>query len=292
VKCPGCGYQSYDLLETCKRCGAPMLAGGAGWVPPVSTTPAPEVLHVDEHDLERALLAAEMSQAVDRSFRVDDDLHLSTDGSTQEPEQSPDDPLPADPGSPGPSEPTFVLAGDSGPAGARSEPIIDRYDEVPERCWAPEVAGLGRRALAILVDQSILAGILGGFFLGASFALRLNDVDAGMLRSADGLWVSALPFALLAALVSFAYHSFFHISTGQTPGKALLGIAVRTSDGCKLSWGRAAARWFAALLGLICGGIGLLWAVFDSRRRGWADLISATVVALPPRESAGDVPRR
>ena len=26
MKCPGCGYESFDLLETCRRCGAPMAA--------------------------------------------------------------------------------------------------------------------------------------------------------------------------------------------------------------------------------------------------------------------------
>ncbi len=103
---------------------------------------------------------------------------------------------------------------------------------------------------------------------------------------------SALPFALLAALLSLAYSMFFHGSTGRTPGKALVGIEVRTGAGAALSWGRAILRWLGAALGLVCAGVGVFWAVFEPRRRGWADLISGTVVARPQRESALGVSRR
>ena len=51
-----------------------------------------------------------------------------------------------------------------------------------------------------------------------------------------------------------------------------------------LGWGRAILRWLGAALGLACAGLGLFWAVFEPRRRGWADLISGTVVARPQRE--------
>jgi uncharacterized RDD family membrane protein YckC len=296
MRCPGCGYLSFDLFETCKRCGTPLAASSG--VPAKRLAAAePESLEVGERDLELFLLDGAAARVDDERFRIDDDLFPRREESAAAPHPSPSDPDPFrfgaswQSGEPGPAEPTFALAGD----GVHGEPIIDRYDEVPERCWAPEVAGLGRRGLAVLVDQAILAGVLGAFFLGASLALRLNDVDAGLLQGAAGLQASLLPFALLGALLSFAYHGYFHGATGRTPGKALLGIEVRTGAGGALSFGRAAVRWLAAALGLGCAGVGVLWALFEPRRRGWADLVSRTVVALPLREpppGAEDAARR
>jgi uncharacterized RDD family membrane protein YckC len=190
------------------------------------------------------------------------------------------------------SGPAFVFPDEEHGPPADVEPIIDRDDEVPERYWAPEVAGLGRRALALLVDQCILMTVLGIFFLGALVALRRNNLTTGLFLTAEGLQASALPFALLAALLSLAYCIFFHGSAGRTPGKALVGIEVRTGAGGSITCGRAILRWLGAALGLASAGVGIFWAVFEPRRRGWADLISGTVVASPRRAPALEASRR
>ena len=175
--------------------------------------------------------------------------------------------------------PVFDFPGGDHDDQAGAEPIIDQYEDVPEHYWAPEVAGLGRRALALLVDQALLAAVLGVFGFGAVVALRLNDHDAGTIVTAAGARASALPFVLLAAGLSFGYYCFFHTASGRTPGKALAGLEVRTGDGGTLSLGRAGLRWLGAILGLSCAGVGICWVLFEPRRRGWADLISGTVVA-------------
>ena len=218
-------------------------------------------------------------------FRIDDDLFSGHAPAARPPEVAGG----VDPGcdwpaaAPDRSEPVFALA--SGQPGAEEcgAPIIDRDDEVPERCWAPEVAGLGRRALALLVDQALLLAVLGIFFLGTVAALRLGGFDAGPLLAAGGVQASALPFTLLGAVLSLAYCGYFHGSRGCTPGKALVGIEVRTGAGGAVTWDRAILRWLGAALGLACAGVGIVWALFEPRRRGWADLISGTVVALPRR---------
>ena len=344
MKCPGCGYESFDLLETCGRCGAPMVAAdvvpGAPPVDPADDVlslrfepdrPAPglwvpgrgrrrttpgirvdrgvdfvemlddDALEVGEDDLDRELAVGPGSFEEDGGppFRIDDDLFVEhRTGAADVPGGAPGSAALADQGGfwkmagadlPGPA---FALPGEESGTEAGGEPIIDCDDEVPERYWAPEVAGLGRRALALLVDQSFLMAALGIFFLGAYTALRFNDVDTGLLLAAAGLRASALPFALLAAVLSLAYYSFFHGSRGCTPGKALLGIEVRAGDGGALTWGRVILRWLGAALGLACAGVGVVWAIFEPRRRGWADLISGTVVARPRRASAVEVSRR
>jgi uncharacterized RDD family membrane protein YckC len=228
-------------------------------------------------------------------FHIDDELFLERDSGAPEVRGA----APASPSWPAQDGlwpdvdadlpgPDFAFPDEEHPVSTGGEPIIDRDDEVPDRYWAPEVAGLGRRALALLVDQSLLMAVLGIFFVGAFLALRINGFDTRLFLAGAGLQASALPFALLAAVLSFAYCSYFHASTGRTPGKALVGIEVRAGNGGALTWDRAIVRWFGAALGLTCAGVGLLWAIFDPRHRGWADLVSGTVVARLRREAAGD----
>jgi len=329
MKCPGCGYESFDLFETCKHCGSPMVATTVApdaspidpaadlpglrleaersvpglWVPGRRrrrTTPGIRVdrggdfvempdddaLAIGEADLDGALTAgpAAVEDYGGPPFQIDDDLFMERrPGAPAVPGRAPGTDLPG---------PAFAFPGEEPGTEAGVEPIINRYDEVPERYWAPQLAGLGRRALALLVDQSFLMAVLGIFFLGAFTALRLNGFDTGSFLTAAGLQASALPFALLAAVLSLAYYIFFHGSTGCTPGKTLVGIEVRTCAGGTLTWSRAILRCFGAALGLACVGVGIFWTIFEPRRRGWADLISGTVVARSRREIAVAVSRR
>ena len=283
MRCPGCGYMSFDLLETCKRCGAPMLAATVAPGVPQLRPDAPgsaieqkpsdaDAIEVGEHDLDRALSPGAVSTA--DSPIVDEGglpFLIAADPFAEPRRFSPE----AAGDLPGPA---FALAGEENAGEEGGKPIIDRYEEVPECCWSPEVAGLGRRALALLVDQALLAAALGIFFLGALVALRINDLAPGVFLAA-GFQASALPFALLAAGLSFGYYCFFHAALGRTPGKALAGIEVLTGGGDALTWNRAILRWLGAILGLACAGIGICWVFFEPRRRGWADLISGTVVA-------------
>lgn len=320
MKCPGCGYESLDLFETCRYCPPPPVAGEVTLgSPPIApgddlqslrfelerTAPGQGVSGrrrrraTQERRVVRGGDVVEMLDDDAPPFRIDDDLFAEHDpGAPEVPGTAPGsvdrahhyDGWPAVDADL--SGPTFVLPDEENAPPADVEPIVDRDDEVPERYWAPEVAGLGRRALALLVDQLLLIAVLGIFFFSALMALQRNSLTADLLLTADGLQASALPFVLLAALLSLAYSIFFHGSTGRTPGKALVGIEVRTGAGGAVTWDRAILRWLGAALGLACAGAGIFWAVFEPRRRGWADLISGTVVARPQRKSALDVSRR
>jgi uncharacterized RDD family membrane protein YckC len=129
------------------------------------------------------------------------------------------------------------------------------------------------------------------FFLDAFLVLRLSGFDTDFFLADAGLKAALLPMALLAAVQSLLYHAFFHATTGRTPGKSLVGVEVRTSGGAIPSWGRSILRWFGAALGLSCVGAGVVWALFEARRRGWADLLSGTVITRR-HAPAGVLPRR
>jgi uncharacterized RDD family membrane protein YckC len=133
-----------------------------------------------------------------------------------------------------------------------------------------EFAGYGARILAYLVD-GILITI--GVWVVAFLAL--------LTGSGSELNILATILIGFAVLLALAYFPFFWQRTGQTPGMQALNIrVVRDKDGGPLGWGSAILRLIGYTINSIIFGlpIGWLWILFDSRRRGWHDLIGGTVV--------------
>jgi uncharacterized RDD family membrane protein YckC len=141
-----------------------------------------------------------------------------------------------------------------------------------------EFAGYGARIVAYLIDGVILGIVIAilSFVLFAVLAGTMRDDSisgAGVL--ATTVWVGVI---LLTSLVYFPY---FWQRSGQTPGMKMFDIrVVRDKDGGPVGWGGAILRFIGYSINSIVFGlpIGWLWILFDSRRRGWHDLIGGTVV--------------
>jgi uncharacterized RDD family membrane protein YckC len=65
-----------------------------------------------------------------------------------------------------------------------------------------------------------------------------------------------------------------------TLGQRLLGVYVIRADDAHepVSFSQATLRWLAALLSLLCLGLGFAIALFDSRRRTFHDRVARTLV--------------
>lgn len=74
------------------------------------------------------------------------------------------------------------------------------------------------------------------------------------------------------------YHAFFGSNGRVTLGKRLLGLQVFDVDGYPPSFARSLSRAVAYLLSSSLFGLGFLWALFQSERRGWHDLLAGTMV--------------
>lgn len=119
-----------------------------------------------------------------------------------------------------------------------------------------EFGGFWLRVVAYLIDVSLL-GIVGI-----------------VLSSALGAAGQAM-----GALIFIAYFIGLWGTTGQTIGMALLGLrVVRNADGGKITWGTAVLRFIGLLVAFACIWVGVIWVAFDSRKRGWHDMIGGTVV--------------
>ena len=112
-----------------------------------------------------------------------------------------------------------------------------------------EAAGFWRRFAAAFID-ALVVGIV-------EFILRLILGAAGIA---------------LSLVFSAGYFTYFHGSTGQTPGDAALGIRVLDiDDGQVIGYGRAFGRWLVSLVSGFVIVLGYLWMLWDKRGQTWHD---------------------
>ncbi len=65
---------------------------------------------------------------------------------------------------------------------------------------------------------------------------------------------------------------------GRTLGQRAIGLRVVAGDGSALSAGASALRVIGFIIAAIPCAIGLMWAGWADRKRGWHDMISGSVV--------------
>jgi uncharacterized RDD family membrane protein YckC len=117
-------------------------------------------------------------------------------------------------------------------------------------------AGFWRRFAAALID-GILLGIV-----------------SGILRAILGVSGTGLGF-----IISIAYYTYFHGSTGQTPGDAALSIRiVDKATGQPIGYGRAFIRWLVSIVSGVVLLLGYLWMLWDSEKQTWHDKAANDVV--------------
>lgn len=148
-------------------------------------------------------------------------------------------------------------------------------------------AGFSSRAFAIIVDYAIIVTITvvvaGGMALFFNMASVVRFIDwLDRLLPGIGLffqWLTspAFVFSFLIAF-QYLYFVFFFATTGQTVGKALMGLRVVTIDGKRLGVKRSFIRTVCYTLSLAPLGFGFLWALGQDQRQAWQDRIARTYV--------------
>jgi uncharacterized RDD family membrane protein YckC len=133
-------------------------------------------------------------------------------------------------------------------------------------------AGFGIRFAATFLD---------GLILGVPMIIVFIAIGATSASNAESTASQIIPLFIQMAFifVQIAYQVFFWGKFGATPGKMACKIKVVSSDGSKISYGRATGRAFAEMLsGMVCY-IGYLLVAFDNpQRRALHDHICNTRV--------------
>ena len=135
-----------------------------------------------------------------------------------------------------------------------------------------ELAGIGSRALAALIDAAIVVGVLLTLFV----LLLIGTRYVGLIGS---LGDAVLGLALFAAV--FGYYTLFEgLGGGRTPGKRIVGLRVVRDTGHAIGFGEAAVRNIVRVADALPPPyvIGALMVAFHPRSKRLGDLAAGTVV--------------
>jgi hypothetical protein len=140
------------------------------------------------------------------------------------------------------------------------------------------LAGIGSRALALMIDYLILAITLVVMALIWAFIFQqVTDIGVSIFGSDFGLWLIAISL-LSFFFIYTGYFVFFEtLWRGQTPGKSIAKIRVVRDDGRPVGLQQAALR---ALLRPIDESlfIGAFLITFNQREKRLGDLAAGTIV--------------
>ncbi|OPY06364.1 MAG: RDD family protein [Syntrophus sp. PtaB.Bin001] len=150
--------------------------------------------------------------------------------------------------------------------------------------------GFWKRGFAFLVDRMILFFIYMIFLFVGKAALNsgFNSVELELSQR-------FLIYYLTMHLLGMLYFTYFHGTTGQTPGKMLFGLQVIQSSGEQMTPGIAFLRWVGYIYSGLILNLGFFWIIFDRKKQGWHDKIAGTLVICrhevpPPAESDQKMP--
>ena len=146
---------------------------------------------------------------------------------------------------------------------------IKRVDKVLSRSAGESEAA---PALAQIVASCVDLLVMG---LASTPFLALIELNNGVYSERS----TKIAGFMLIGLVSFFYLALTHCARGRTFGMMLTGTRVVTSGSNQpLTISKVFLRTIGYYIAAAPVGIGLVWVLFDGRRRGWPDLISGAVV--------------
>lgn len=142
-----------------------------------------------------------------------------------------------------------------------------------------EVAGIGSRFLAALVDTLLIAGLL----LVANFVLIFLASATGQLEGTGSQvagWLAAV-LGLISFLILWGYYIFFELLwNGQSPGKRLIGLRVIGSNGSPLGLLGSIVRNLIRVVDFLplYYGVGVIAMFVSHRAQRLGDLAAGTLV--------------
>lgn len=162
-----------------------------------------------------------------------------------------------------------MRSGASDPDGRLSQPGWVASPGAP-RASSRAYAGLASRLVALTVDVALLtvAGLLVSLLPPLAWSQVVGD-PPGWFTATCAVIASALPWAYFTAAWRLG---------GQTAGGLLVGTRVARNNGQRPRLVQSALRALIGLLLVPLWLIGLVWVLWDSRRRAWHDIVFRTVV--------------
>jgi len=169
---------------------------------------------------------------------------------------------------------------------------VDRTLDVrtPESiAFSYELAGLGSRFLALMIDQAIQILTLVAIFAGLILAgTRINAANHGSPPVVDKVAMSIAwaTIILIVFVVLFGYFIIFEAAwNGQTPGKKVLGLRVVRDGGYPMDFGASLIRNLIRVGEWILGYyiLAAISMVLSPENKRLGDLAAGTIVVRDAR---------
>lgn len=249
MKCPECGYTSFDYLEECKKCGA-------------SLSPVPIFKYLYEDELSTGVV-------IDRSARpVPDDILAGVDAVETTFELSPAGELPA-----GEIENFLSFERDLGEESSGEEPEEKEEESSPLLPNGMVPATFGERFFAFSVDLLFtLCVAAAALFSGANLIGETFFPEVSEFISIWG-WICLCVYALATS-----YFIFLPSWCGTTLGNAAAGIRVVMRDGSLVGFWTNLLRWVGWVFSVATVFLGFALAVSDPQRKTLSDRLCGTFV--------------
>lgn len=150
-------------------------------------------------------------------------------------------------------------------------------------------AGFATRLMAFILDSLVVSSSL--FFITwfINSTLFMLQAQAIAQRFSNLFpWLNIIEImdflnsATMVGIYSFsliiAYYILLWTFTGQTIGKAIMGIKIVPNQGGKMTLGRSILRYVGYFISAFAFGLGFLWILVDDRRFAWHDRLARTSV--------------
>jgi uncharacterized RDD family membrane protein YckC len=148
-------------------------------------------------------------------------------------------------------------------------------------------AGFTSRFFAFVIDLVVVMVMISLTSYSLSlvwrfFALLPNPAIELFVSNAELTHVQqvARPYIIPAIniILIYGYFVFFWMTSGQTLGKAFMGVRVVSISGRPLTFMQAFFRFLVYPISGLVFFLGFLWILIDNQRQGWHDTIARTYV--------------
>lgn len=134
-----------------------------------------------------------------------------------------------------------------------------------------EYVGFWVRVVASIIDSIIIMAITTPFIAMIYGGEFLIGADAPLFRGQMDIVISYLLPAVATVL--------FWLYKRATPGKMIFSAhVVDAKTGQTITTSQAIVRYLGYFLSMLIFMLGFIWVAFDSRKRGWHDMLAGTVV--------------
>ena len=187
----------------------------------------------------------------------------------------------------GPSVSTHSFGYQPGGYPPPQQPGYTPYNAPPPGWNAPnqELADLGPRILAYLIDSFIVGAIIGvAYGIVAVLILVMAGATSGSEagQEASSLFILLICLVMIPLTLGITFFNLIYLAgknNGQTIGKKVMKIRIVKEGGGSFGYMDAFLRnvvgyWISSL---VCD-LGFIWGLFDSRHQTWHDKIFKTVV--------------